>query len=155
MNFGAIDIGSKNTACAFWVNGTLDYFTLMPASNIDELVQNLDQLVNYFGNCTHIYIEQQMRSNFNALKIEHQMKMWFKIVCPDISIISFPPKKKYMNIDKNIYNTQYKRKRWASSFVIQYIPPCLFEQYQSLRKKDDIADAILIGVISNIKNLLR
>ena len=148
MNIGAIDIGTKNTAFVFWVNGILNYFTSMAANNIDELVNSLNHLLNHFELCSHIYIEQQMRTNFNAVKIESQMKMWFKIIFPKIKIISFSPKKKYQNIDKTIHNTQYKRKKWASNFVLQLIPPCLLEKYQELKKKDDVADAIIIGQFS-------
>jgi hypothetical protein len=148
MNIGAIDIGTKNTAYAFWTNGNLNYFTLQPASNIDELVNSLNNLSNYFTKCSHIYIEQQMRTNFNAVKIECQMNMWFKLSMPNVNVISFPPKKKYQNIDKIIYNTQYKRKKWASNYVLQFIPPNLFEEYTCLKKKDDVADAILMGQLS-------
>jgi hypothetical protein len=104
-------------------------------------------LRQYFENITHVYIENQMSCNRIATKIQIQIEVWVKINYPNVIFKSFPAKNKYLTLDKSIYNTKTKRKKWASSFVVTYIPKNLIDRYKILKKKDDIADAIIIGLV--------
>jgi hypothetical protein len=55
-------------------------------------------------------------------------------------------------IDKKIFDTKYKRKKWAVNHSKSLLPYDLFKKFLSFKKKDDIADAIIIGD-SIIKNM--
>lgn len=147
MNIAAIDIGRVNSAIAFWNIGQLTWFEKFSANSIDDLITNLSNMKTYFDTTTHIFIEQQMVSNFRAVQIEAQMFMWFKLVYPYIHVERFPARRKYSTIDKTIFNSQYKRKKWAVDYAKTLIPTHLLCHFNKLQKQGDVADAIVIGTI--------
>lgn len=147
MNIVTIDVGSKNTAFAWWSSSVLIDFTLCPMTSLEQILQQLGILKQYFENKSHVYIENQMSCNRIATKIQIQIEMWVKINYPNIIFKLFPAKNKYLTLDKSIYNTKTKRKKWASSFVMAYLPKNLIDRYKILKKKDDIADAVIIGLV--------
>ena len=152
-NIAAIDVGMINSAIAFWKDSKLVFFESFEAKSVLQLSKNLKKYEQYFQHVTHVFVEQQMRINFRAVKIEAQVYMWLTMAFPKIVAKSFAARKKYMFIDKVVYDTKYKRKKWAAKFAETIIPPDLLGTFLSLKKRDDVADAILIGhIMLTIKN---
>jgi hypothetical protein len=154
MNFASIDVGKKNMAVAFWINNVLDNFKTFEAINLNLLVENLNLMASHFQKCTHIFIEQQMKVNLNALKIQNQMEMFFKLIHPQIIVKTFPSRDKYKEMNRQLYQTKYSRKKWACNFAIQFIPNTFKFDFLKLKKKDDVADAIIIGA-TLVKNVAK
>lgn len=145
MHFCSIDIGRIHCALVFWEANTIVHFqlcTMRDEVELDMCLRNCDSL---WSTCSHVVIERQMRSNVAATKIEHQMSIWFRLVWPHLSIVLFESRNKYKNIDKTIYNTKYKRKQWAIEYAQTLLAPHLHDSFNGLHKRDDIADAIIIG----------
>lgn len=146
-NITTFDIGQLNSAVSIWKNKNLSYFSLFDARVVEDVINFLDSNIDKFLDCTHLFVEQQMVSNHKAVRIEVQIYTWFAIKLPRIERKVFPARRKYINIDKNVYNTKAKRKKWAVQHVEQTICEQFREQFMNLKKKDDVADAIVIGEI--------
>lgn len=144
MNIVGIDIGSKNFGLSFFRQGELFDFDLTSWEKFQE--NNVD-----FSTYSLVVIEEQMRQNIKAIRIEAQLKMWFKLKWPHLKIKSFKARHKYKLCDKKVFNSQYKRKKWASIFVGKDLPENLKEKFESLLKTDDVADAIVIGKMTLIE----
>ena len=145
QNIASIDIGTKNSAIAVWKRRKLIYFEKFSVENIKSLIESMNKYKKYFKTSSHIFIEQQMRVNHKAVIIEAQMYMWFAINCPKVTVELFSARKKYKNLDATIYNTKSKRKKWVVEYIQIYLPDNLKILFNELEKKDDVADAIIIG----------
>ena len=69
---------------------------------------------------------------------------------PNIKIYLFPPKNKYLDIDRNLVKTKYQRKKCTVEFVKQWLENKssleLFKKFSDLEKKDDVADSIKMKI---------
>lgn len=144
MNIAAFDIGLKNSAVAIWLNGELVFFEKFSAENCKILKSNLESF-KQLEKVDIVVIEQQMANNVKAIEIQGEVKMWFETRLPLVKVELFQSRLKYIGIDRLIYNTKYKRKKWAVEFAGRLIPKDLQDKFFSLEKKCDVADAIVIG----------
>lgn len=136
-----IDIGRKNTAIAVWnSNGHLEDFDLFAVKNCASLI---DKLSRY--NPTKCVVEQQMSKNVAASK----RQAWIEMYChmKEIPLSFFKASQKY---DQTVSGKSATiRKKWAVTLVKDKIPSHLLAKWMRLPKKDDVADAIIIGFKSS------
>lgn len=146
-NIVAIDIGTKNSAIAKWTDGKLVGFDMFGASNIVEFVTSMTRLKDFITGSTHVFVEKQMLINYKALQIESYITCWFAVIMPEVVVVSFPARGKYRFIDKGVYNTKLKRKKWAVEYIKTILDTEMLQKLCKMTKKDDVADAILIGLV--------
>lgn len=155
MNILTIDVGYKSLAYSIWINGELNKFDIVDILRNHSykqsiITKNLDKfLYSLGGNFKNVVIESQFRSNIKAIRLESQIEMWFRVKYPETIVIHFPAKKKYIECDLNIYNSKYKRKKWAIEYVKKILNKEQTQIFLNLDKKDDVADAIIIGLVYN------
>lgn len=146
-----IDIGVKNSAIAFFDCAKIIDFALFSARSTVEIDHLLSKFCDRFKSIECVFIERQLGVNTKAVFIEGQFHMWFTIKFPSIKIERYQPRQKYFLIDKTeyktLYNTQYKRKKWAVCFAKSKLDDRreLLDRFESLQKRDDVADVIVMG----------
>jgi hypothetical protein len=145
----AIDIGAKHTAIALFENH-LTNFDLFPLT-IPSDYKHLHNFDEFWNKCQLIVIEQQMRSNVVACQVEACLKLWFHLYYPHVKVSLFCARLKYKGMDREIYNTQYKRKQFTIAQVVPYLGQ-MANRFALLNKKSDVADAIIIGILTMAKN---
>lgn len=154
MTFCTFDLGKKNTAVAFFKNEKLINFETFPLTNLCDF-SKLDQYKDFLNEATSVYIEQQFSRNTRAKIIEGQLKLWFFLNFANLKVSSFSASAKYTNILTQIVS-KHKRKAIAVKFISNWLneTSCdeLKKKFASLKKKDDVADAILIGYQVIFKN---
>lgn len=141
----SFDIGTKNSA---YIKYEYEKFSFgeFSASNAKQLLNNLNK-INYDRQIENKFcvIEKQMHVNKKACKIEHMIEMWATM--NNFKVKLYPARNKYIHLNDSSINSKYKRKKWASKIVKNFIQSQgLLEKYEKLKKKDDIADAFLIAL---------
>ena len=145
MNMSTIDVGATNSAMAVWLNSVLVHFQVFTAHTCATLAANLDTMAVWFRQVSVVHIEQQMRSNTRAVQIEAQVYMWFALTLPHVKCVGFAARNKYTGLDRTVYNTKYKRKKWAQEYALTLLSDSQRCDYLKLKKRDDVADAIVMG----------
>ena len=149
MKVVSIDPGLRNLALAVFENGKLkDYgvYDLYDYSPSKKKRTDYSFLVYHF-----IKAEAKIFENVDALCIENQMKAKFKVIAHSFRCFFFNVAHKIspLSVRKKfkISKSDYKKNKAASK---KYVETHIFknkkDKYYSHKKKDDIADAILIGL---------
>lgn len=130
-----IDIGIKNTGVAIFdnISKKLIDFYLISLENLDKFIKEMYEF-DRLENIKMVIIEKQMAKNIKACALEAQLLLWFGL--KKIKTKLFPAKNKYTTCEKSIYNTKYKRKKWAINVVKSFINQNnLIEKFQKIKKK--------------------
>lgn len=168
-NIVAFDIGTRNFAMA-WVrvhaNGekSVQYISLIDlvgqSNHCKRSVTGLGvyrSLMDHMKSMDWIFsdykplvlVEQQMssrhRSNIQALRLSQHVLAYFLLCHPDLKIIEYSPRLK-TNVF-GYHEKSYKgRKKWAIDKITNFIEndPVATDWFQQFKKKDDIADCVLM-----------
>jgi hypothetical protein len=93
--------------------------------------------------CDYYVIEKQLRANPEAQFVDHALQSYF--VVKGKTVVSFSSKNKTKLFDESKM-TKYQRKKWATvkaqQLLISRDEKELFAYVGSLKKKDDVSDAI-------------
>ena len=138
-----VDVGSRHCACALFLQQKLATFSLFEANNVQQVAQ---EMLNYSPEI--FVLEQQLPCNKKATKIATWLEMfWY---CKNTKFEFFASKKKYalVKLDKSV-----DKKKWAIQYIDEFLyctdNKDLLQKWNKLHKKDDVADAILIGLCKN------
>lgn len=142
-NVASFDLGSNFTAVSLWQDDKLNDFYTFQIKNEQDFLTNINSID--FTNFKLVIIEKQLSKNTVAKCIEAQFRLFFKLKYPNVKFVVYEPKKKYSKATMKMKYNQ--RKKWAVETVKKYIEencPELEKKYLDLKKKDDVADSILI-----------
>ena len=76
-----------------------------------------------------------MKINIQAIKIESQLKLYFFLKYPHLSVVSFPARKKYKFLTEKTVDSKYKRKKWVVEYVKSILKENLLEKFLQEKKK--------------------
>lgn len=159
MKIVAFDMGKINFAWAIVDISTnviekFDLVSLDSDLNIYRALHGyLLKIESNFIDCVTILVEQQMKTNYQALKLSQHVLAFFYLRFPEKKIQEWSAnyKTKLFGLEKT---TKSKRKQFAIEKVRNYIKndPVVSELFETLKKKDDVADCILMCFSFQIKN---
>lgn len=111
--------------------------------------ETLSEYVDVIGLCTHVVIEQQMRTNVRASRIGQHVWSWCLGKFPDVKVVYYPASKKTQAfIGKNDLGPK-ERKKWSVDHVTRLLAngaggPRASSLFSSIEgKRDDVADTYL------------
>ena len=160
MKYIGIDIGTKNLAICILRHKhdviKIKYWNVLDISgtNIHDIITNLTHEMNKITyktyNAKHVYVEQQTNKNKYGYYLSLILETYFKTLKTPVHLIS--PKKKFEAILGSKYNaalnTTYRaRKKYAILIVKEFLDETessSLEYFNSVDKKDDLADALII-----------
>lgn len=159
MRVVAFDMGKKNFAWAVVDISTnvVEGFDLIDLDQTANVYRNLHayllQTETVFQGCSVILVEQQMKTNYQALKLSQHVMAFFYLRSPDKTILEWSAsyKTSVYGLEKT---TKSCRKRFAVEKVRECIrdDPVITDLFEALVKKDDVADCILMCFSFRIKN---
>ena len=110
---------------------------------LKRLFDYLDTIRPILNTCDVIVIEKQLRANPEAQFVDHALQSYFVIMGK--KVVSFSSKNKTKLFDDSKM-TKYQRKKWATQKAIEMLTNRgeteLLNYVSSLKKKDDVSDAI-------------
>jgi hypothetical protein len=150
----SFDIGEKNFAYAI---GTIDSVAKLVHVNVMQrkrqtIVESCDAISKVlrdedFSNCDLVVIEQQMRANVRAQRLSQHVWTWFKLMIPRLNPTFVKASLKTLHFLGSNSLTAKSRKRWSvdkmTELLTERCDETNLEYYNSLSKKDDVADAYL------------
>lgn len=170
MKIASFDIGSKNFAFCIerfneenlkkdtdrvWLEGNISYVENANILSEDRHGYTFDKLLAFLENKKYLWtdvhiflIESQMSSNVKAFKIACQLEAYFKTTYMFKQTIMFPSvyKTKAFSTSETSLGTYSSRKTFTVNIVNKYLllrkDVCALRYIDSLKKKDDICDAI-------------
>ena len=111
---------------------------------LSRLFAYLDSISALLETCDNIIIEKQLRANPEAQFVDHALQSYF-VIRNHKGITSFSSKNKTRLFDSSKM-TKYQRKKWATNKALEMLEDRgetdLLEYVRTLKKKDDVADAI-------------
>lgn len=150
----SFDIGEKNLAFCVGTIDSLDRFSFNNV--IKSQKQTIIESCNFiseilakenWNDCVKVIIENQMRQNVRAQRVSQHVWTWFKLTCPhlDPEFVSSSLKTRWF-LGKNDLSSK-ARKKWAiakfSELLTRVGSEKIKQDFHSLKKKDDVADAYL------------
>jgi len=159
MRVIAFDMGKKNFAWAIVDISTnvVEKFDLVDLDQTTNVYKNLHmyllKIEQVFNDCQVILVEQQMKTNYQALKLSQHVLAFFYLRFPEKKILEWSAsyKTKMFGLEKT---TKFRRKQFAIQKVRESIvnDPVVSDLFDILKKKDDVADCILMCFSFQIKN---
>jgi len=166
MDIVAFDIGTRNFAMA-WVRDCPETGQIVRYISLIDLTEKTSvpskgwgvyrRLISHLESMDWIFreyrplvlIEQQMssrhKSNIQALRLSQHVLAYFLIRYPSLTIVEYSPRLK-TNVFGYHEKSYKRRKQWAVDKIARFIEndPVTTDWFQQFRKKDDIADCILM-----------
>lgn len=159
MRVVAFDMGKKNFAWAVVDISTniVERFDLVDLDETTNVYRNLHtyllQTERAFMDCGVILVEQQMKTNYHAMKLSQHVMAFFYLRSPEKTILEWSASHKTSayGLEKT---TKSCRKRFAVEKVRELLEndPVVTDLFEMLGKKDDVADCILMCFSFAIKN---
>lgn len=159
MRVVAFDMGKKNFAWAVVDISTnvVECFDLVDLDQTANVYRNLHAYLlrtePVFRDCGVVLVEQQMKSNYQALKLSQHVMAFFYLRFPEKTILEWSAsyKTSVYGLEKT---TKSCRKRFAVEKVRETLrdDPVVADLFEMLGKKDDVADCILMCFSFGIKN---
>lgn len=153
MRIVAFDIGKINFAWAIVdiSSNIVERFDLVDINQKSDIYKNVHNYLlgveHFFKDCETILVEQQMTTNFQALKLSQHVLAFFFIRFPEKQTLEWSAchKTKSFGLQKT---TKSRRKQFAVEKVRELIEhdPVVTEMFEALKKKDDVADCILMCI---------
>jgi len=151
----AFDIGGENFAWSIVMipqedclltQCIVEQFDLVSLGTYVRLHEYLKEKKNIFGTCEYILIEQQMKINIKALKMSQHVLAFFLIFFPEKTVLEFSSHHKTRTFGLTQQSTKKERKKFSILKVqeILKLDPVMEEMFGLYKKKDDIADCILM-----------
>lgn len=160
MRIVAFDMGRRNFAFAemiqspneTWGNvvffDTHDFNNEKPSVMFRNLISYLNQFRNIWENVEIVLIEQQLSSlNIQAARLACHVAAYFYHCYPGVKVFDYPAVYKTKLLGEQKKTTHRERKQFAIQKVwdhYSYADPVLWEWINTLKKKDDVADCILM-----------
>lgn len=157
-----IDIFLTNIKNIFFHN--LSLLKTLDKDELRSFVLHIYQIIQdpIFKQCDKFLIEQQMKTNYIALKIEQTLFTLLTILFPLKEIIRYSSRNKtnIIGMEKTLKDEKYitlksERKKWSYEKVKEiFLMNNYFDKYnklESLSKKDDVCDCILMNISYFIK----
>jgi hypothetical protein len=111
---------------------------------LSRLFTYLDSLSDLLQTCDYIIIEKQLRANPEAQFVDHALQSYF-VLRNHNGVTPFSSKNKTRLFDSTKM-TKYQRKKWSTNKALEILETRgetdLLEYVRSLKKKDDVSDAM-------------
>lgn len=107
-----------------------------------SMFQIMDENKAIWDQCEIFLIERQMTINLQALKLSHYLEAYLKIYYPKKKILNYNATTKTKKLGAINLKTKKDRKDWTILYVSNLLTDENLRYFQSLNKKDDIADVI-------------
>lgn len=107
-----------------------------------SMFQVMDEYKETWEKCNVFLIERQMTINLQALKLSHYLEAYLKIYYPNKKILNYSASKKTKKLGAPTLKTKRERKAWTTQFTSELLTGENLKYFQSLNKKDDIADVV-------------
>ncbi|CCV02128.1 RuvC-like Holliday junction resolvase [Invertebrate iridovirus 25] len=107
-----------------------------------SMFQVMDEYKEIWEKCNVFLIERQMTINLQALKLSHYLEAYLKIYYPNKKILNYSASKKTKKLGAPTLKTKRERKAWTTQFTSELLTDENLKYFQSLSKKDDIADVV-------------
>jgi hypothetical protein len=158
MRLVAFDMGSRNfawsivsfeprTPVSAVVVDRFDLQPLDPENLYRSLHQYLESNEHHFSDCSVILVEQQMKINIQALKLSQHVLAFFMIRHPTKTILEYSAsnKTRILGIETS---TKKERKQATVDYTTALLEhdPVMGELFHMLRKKDDVADCVMMCI---------
>lgn len=115
------------------------------------LFEIMDTYKHIWANCKIFLIERQMTINMQALKLSHYLEAYLKIHYPDKEVVNYNASIKTKKLGAANLKTKKDRKEWTVQYVSRILNGDNLRYFESLKKKDDIADVICMIEAYSIK----
>lgn len=107
-----------------------------------SMFQVMDEYKEIWEKCNVFLIERQMTINLQALKLSHYLEAYLKIYYPNKKILNYSASKKTKKLGAPTLKTKREKKAWTTQFTSELLTDENLKYFQSLSKKDDIADVV-------------
>lgn len=114
----------------------------------------LDEFKEFWAKCDVFLIERQMLVNRQALKLSHFLEAYLKMHYNNKKIINYNASLKTKRLGAEKLKTKAERKKWTVQFVSRVLDADNLQWFETLFKKDDIADVICMIESYKIKRRL-
>jgi len=107
-----------------------------------ELFKIMDTYKHIWIDCDVFLIERQMAMNMQALKLSHYLEAYLKIYYPNKQVLNYNAATKTKKLGASNLKTKKDRKDWAVQYTSQLLSRDNLRYFESLKKKDDVADVV-------------
>ncbi|AHL67600.1 RuvC-like Holliday junction resolvase [Chloriridovirus anopheles1] len=102
----------------------------------------MDDYKDVWEKCDVFLIERQMMVNRSALKLSHFLEAYLKMHFAEKKILNYSASCKTKKLGAERLKSKAERKKWTIQFVSHLLTGDNLKMFQSLPKKDDIADVV-------------
>lgn len=107
-----------------------------------SMFEIMDEYKATWSLCDIFLIERQMTTNFQALKLSHYLEAYLKIYFPNKKILNYNASMKTKKLGATNLKSKKDRKEWTIEFVKNLLDGDNLRYFETLPKKDDIADVV-------------
>jgi len=115
-----------------------------------SLFEIMDMYKHIWDKCNVFLIERQMATNMQALKLSHYLEAYLKIYYSNKKILNYNASIKTKKLGATNLKTKKDRKEWTVKYAEQILKNDNLKYFESLKKKDDIADVVCMIESYNI-----
>jgi len=120
-----------------------------------KLSAHLSHILPVLEKCTVVLVEQQLRRNYVAVRLQQALMTWCELKVPQVEIITISSDLKYRRLGDQIGEGRHTRKRWAITHSLSLLTDPRAQRFitelDRLRlarkewslKADDVCDAYL------------